>query len=154
RVMGRVYDAETGAGVPNALVRVGDRLALSDDDGRVAFGGLAPNRYPVRVDLGALQASGAGLEDRLLEVDAVAGHTTDLGIRVTRMGRITGTISLFERTSLSASAADNPLRRVRGLAGVLVTFVNGREERRTLSHPDGSFELRDARPGVWRVSIS
>ncbi|MGH7617018.1 MAG: hypothetical protein ACREPM_07320 [Gemmatimonadaceae bacterium] len=155
RVMGRVYDAETGAGVPNALVRLGDRVALSDDEGRVAFGGLAPSRYPVRVDLGALQAGGSGLEDRLLEVDALAGHTTDMGIRVTHMGLIAGTISLFERTGLSLNAADSArLRRVRGLGGIVVTFANGSEERRALTRPDGSFELRDARPGVWRVTVA
>jgi hypothetical protein len=31
--------------------------------------------------------------------------------------------------------------------------MNGTEERRVLTSQDGSFELRDARPGVWRIIV-
>lgn len=155
RVMGRVYDAETGAGISNALVRIGGRSALTDEEGRVAFGGVSPSRYPVFVDLGPRQLDGAGFEDASLEVSPQAGHTTVLGVRVTRMGRVFGTISLFERVDSVLRVPDNKkLRKSRGLPGIVVSLMNGSEERRVLTNADGVFELRDARPGMWRVVVS
>ncbi|HTR79111.1 MAG TPA: NEW3 domain-containing protein [Gemmatimonadaceae bacterium] len=155
RVVGRVYNAQTGAGIANALVRIGDRAALTDNQGRVAFGGIAPNRYPVLVDLGAGGGDGAGLADGAIEVAALAGHTTEVGVRVTQLGRITGTITLFDRVDSLLQTRDSMLlQKTRGLAGIVIALTNGSEERHVLSASDGSFELDNARPGLWRVAVS
>jgi hypothetical protein len=153
RVTGRVYDAETGLGIANALVRIGDRSALTDDDGRVAFGGVSPDRYPVMLDLGERQG-GVGLQDGATEVATVAGHTSDLTLRVVRMGRIRGKLQLFDAVEAPRQPGDTlRMRKGSGLAGVVVSFVNGTEERRAVSDTGGWFELRDARPGSWRIIV-
>jgi hypothetical protein len=155
RVVGRVYDAETGAGISNAFVKVGDHSALTDEDGRVSFGGMAPNRYPVFVDLGSRQSGGVGFEQGALEVAARAGETSEIGVRVTHLGHLRGKLQLYEAVAGAPLLAGDSvrLRKSHGLAGVVVTVMNGAEERRVLSDSSGWFEVSDARPGMWRIVI-
>jgi hypothetical protein len=155
RVVGRVYDAETGAGIANALVKVGDRSALTDDQGRVSFGSLAPSRYPVFVDLGSRQSGGVGFEQGAMEVAARAGETSEIGVRVTHLGKVRGKLQLYEVVLGAPLLAGDSvrLRKANGLGGVIVTLMNGSEERRVISDSSGWFEIADARPGLWRIVV-
>ncbi|HXT13992.1 MAG TPA: NEW3 domain-containing protein [Gemmatimonadaceae bacterium] len=154
RVVGRVYDGESHAGVANALVRVGDRMGLTDDQGFVTFGSMAPNKYPVFVDLGEYQVGGSGLANDAQEISPTPGRTTTIDLRVTRMGRVVGRIDLYERIESAALHSDSSgYRLARGLGGIVLRFMNGAEERHAITGPDGTFELHDARPGMWQLIV-
>ncbi|MEP6619076.1 MAG: carboxypeptidase-like regulatory domain-containing protein [bacterium] len=154
RVVGRVYDAETGMGIANALVRVGEHSALTDDDGRIVIGGVAPSQYPVYVDLGSRQASGLGFQEPSMQISTRAGYTSEMLMGVVRMGRLRGHLQLFELIDVPRLLGDSVRQQKKGgLSGIVVTLINGTEERRVVSDSGGWFELRDARPGTWRVVV-
>ena len=155
RVMGRVYDAESGKGIANALVTLGEQAALTDDEGRVGFGGVLPDRYALMLDLGARQARGVGLQDGVADVVAQAGRTTAFALPIARFGRISGIVRRLDVGAAPDMAPDSgTVRAVQGMSGVLVVLVNGTEERRVVTDADGRFELADVRAGTWRVQIA
>jgi nucleoid-associated protein YgaU len=155
RVQGRVYDAETGRGLPNTLVRLGDRAALTDRQGRVTFAGLAPETYYLQLDGQSLGTDRVTLQDNPLPVSARRGGTTKLDVGVVRGARVAGRVELFDFDA--RTRADDPARPLVEAGGgrhVLLALTRDGETVRRMTDADGRFVFADLRPGRWTLSVA
>jgi len=155
RVQGRVYDAETGRGLPNTLVRLGDRAALTDGQGRVTFSGLAPETYYLQLDGTSLGTDRVTLQENPLPVSARRGGTTKLDVGVVRSARVAGRVELYDFDA--RTRADDPARPIVEAGGgrhVLLALTRDGETVRRMTDADGRFVFSDLRPGRWTLSVA
>ncbi|HVH13811.1 MAG TPA: carboxypeptidase-like regulatory domain-containing protein, partial [Longimicrobium sp.] len=100
RVEARVRDAATGRGLADVLVRVGDRVAVTDRRGRAAFVGLPEGTHLLRVEM---PAGPEMVTDRPLPVPVtVAGGGLQTHLHPRRAARLIGTV---ERRGVDSVAA-------------------------------------------------
>lgn len=136
---GRVWDAETGAPLADAIVdvpAVGAR-SISDASGRVALGGLPPGRHRL-----VAERSGYDVLESEIEVPGLPQFavllTPTAGIDPRAAGHLVGQVSEDIGPAL---------------ATVDVSIV-GQEDKRTLTNGQGNFTLRDVAPGVVALRFS
>lgn len=141
RVVARVFHAVTGRGMPDVLVRVGDRVAVTDRRGVAAFAGLPHGTHPLRVETGAGPEM---VSDRALPVPVTVGGggTTRVNIGLQPAARMTGTV---ERAAADSTTAP--------MAGVTVEIVGPGGEHRAVTDAMGRFQIAGVRPGWWRVRV-
>ena len=141
RVVARVFDAVTGRGMPDVLVRVGDRVAVTDRRGVAAFAGLPDGTHPLRVEAGAGPEM---VSDRPLPVPVTVGGggTTRVDVGLQPAARLTGTV---ERTAADSTTAP--------MAGVTVEITGPGGEHRAVTDAEGRFQIGAVRPGWWRVRV-
>jgi hypothetical protein len=141
RVVARIFDAGTGRGMPDVLVRVGDRVAVTDRRGVVAFAGLPHGTHLLRVEAGA---GPERVADRPLPVPVTVGEGGSARVEVglQAAARLAGTV---ER--LGADSAVAPM------AGVTVAVVGPGGEHSAVTDAEGRFQVTGMRPGWWRVRV-
>ncbi len=151
----RVRDAETGRGVPNALVRLDGRPALTDGDGRVKFAGLVSREYYLSIDRPSLGVGRISDHDQPTPVQVAGNRTIQVAIAVTRAARITGKVQRWdylERQRLQDTAG-TAIVETGGLADMDIDLDNGVEVRRQVTDSDGAFAFTNLLPGRWTVRI-
>lgn len=155
RFLGRVFDAETGRGLRNATVLVGDRMAVTDDEGWVEINGVGEGTQHVQLDLGA-----AGVNHVLAQSDPVSvvsrnGATQRVDVVVTRSVRITGSVRRLGTPSLPTwDGSRTALTDTVQAHGIAVRLTKGDEVLTRLTDADGTFTATDLRPGRWTVAVS
>lgn len=142
RVVARIYDARTGRPLADVLVRVGDRVAVTDRRGVVAFAGMPAGAHLLRVE-----ASGGPelVADQALPLNVLVGgrgRTRRLDLGLQAAARMTGTV---ERAAADSAVAP--------MAGVTVEIVGPGGEHRAVTDAQGRFEITGVRPGWWRVRV-
>ncbi|HEX8319233.1 carboxypeptidase regulatory-like domain-containing protein [Longimicrobium sp.] len=141
----RVFDPVTGRGIPDVLVRLADRIAITDRRGIAGFAGLAVGSYTVRVDGGAGPERVANRDLPVpVTVDEDGGGRVEIGLELA--ARMTG---LVERVP-AAAGADSAAAP---LAGVEVELSGSGGVRRAVTDAEGRFEATGLRPGWWRVTV-
>ncbi|HEX7118595.1 MAG TPA: hypothetical protein VF212_07405 [Longimicrobiales bacterium] len=153
RANGRVYDAETGAGLAGVLVRVGTRAVLTDAHGRFEFAGLAPGRHVLSLD-----RSGAGIDrvplvDLPMILDVSAGSASNVEIGVVRGARLTGAVRRFAFEPVLRQDAEPELVEVGGIANVMVELSRDGEVHRRVTDARGGFDFGLLRPGRWTLEV-
>lgn len=153
RIVGRVYDVETGRGVANALVRVGGRAILTDGAGRLVLTGIRPAAQYVELDRGSIGLDRVPTQDNPLPVPTTPGGTAQLELGVIRSAHVSGRVELFDATAQGASGAVIPTTLVGGLQGAIITLSRGSEAYRRLTDDGGRFRFDDLRPGRWTLRV-
>lgn len=154
RITGRVYDIETGRGVANALVRVGDKAVLTDQRGGLVIGGLRPDIYNVELDPSSVGGRVA-LAGATAAVSARAGKTIRIELGVGRSSRVDGRVRLYAPAdALQWDGSIEQTHDVSGVAGLLVRLTDGKQTIRRVTNGDGEFEVTDLSPGRWTASLS
>lgn len=155
RLIGRIYDAESGDPIANALVRVGDRAQLSDESGRIEFSGLAPDTYYVHVDRQSLGGRRLSAKQDQLQLQVGKLETTHFELAMIHGARLTGTvrISAFASGSITGGE-DGALVDSAAMQGVIVALTgeDGKVLRR-LTDARGHFTFAGLPPGRWTLSI-
>jgi hypothetical protein len=144
RVVARVYDLRTGRGIGDVVVRVGDRVAVTDPRGVVAFAGLPDGTHLLRVEPGAGPEMVA---DRPLPIPVVAGNGGSARVEVglEAAARLTGTVERIAAAGVDSAAAP--------MAGVTVEIVGPAGAHRSVTDAQGRFTITGVRSGWWRVRI-
>jgi hypothetical protein len=142
-VTARVVDARTGRGMPDVLVRVGDRAALTDRNGTAVITGLSEGAHLLRVE------GAAGTElvaDRELPVPLTVGEggAARVEVRLQPAARLAGRVL---RASTEDDTAAVPM------AGVRVRISGSGVVHHAVTDAAGRFEIGGVRPGWWRVGV-
>lgn len=140
RVTARVFDPATGRGIPGVMVRVADRMAVTDRNGIVGFAGLPAGAHALRVEPGA---GPERVADREMPVPVTAGAARRVDVGLQLAARITG-----EVRRVPAGAASNSAMP---MAGVEVEVSGPGGVRRLRTDAEGRFSVSGLRPGSWRV---
>ncbi|HEX8392852.1 MAG TPA: carboxypeptidase-like regulatory domain-containing protein [Longimicrobium sp.] len=141
-IVARVVDPATGAGIPDLVVRVADRLAVTDRGGYAGFTGLPDGDYALRVEPGA---GPERVADRDLPVPVAVrgGRAEPVLIGLQRAGRVSGVVMRVGTDSVQAP-----------LPGVTVELAGPGGTRHARTGPDGRFEAGALRPGWYRVRVA
>jgi hypothetical protein len=153
RVIGRVYDAQTGKPIKGAVVRLGGRVSVSDASGRVAFsveGDSAQN-------LTLTNAMGDEWVPARVMPHAVSprvGRTLTLDLPLARGSTLTGRVRLFLSGGFHRGEPLPPVEDTAGLSRARIRLTNGEDTRLIVANRGGRFELAGLPPGEWTLSIS
>ena len=153
RVIGRIYDAETGSALAGVPVRLGTRTALSDAQGRVQFDRVAPGTHYVTLDHLATGNDRVPLVELPLRVDVQDGEAARFEVGLVRGGRLSGVVRRYVHEEVTHLGQVPELRDAGGAANVLVEASNGTEVHRRLTDPHGRFDFGLLRPGRWTLEV-
>lgn len=152
QLRGTVVDAATGEGVGGVTMRIGDRRAVTGDDGEFTVDGVSPGRSYLRPDLSTLDdgLSPTGSMPRVVRLEK--GTTARIRVEVAETGTISGRVDIRERTSMTGRIADAD-SSARGLGEVLVVLSGPSGTYRETTDGSGRFSFSRMPPGAWTVSI-
>ncbi len=150
---GIIIDEETGEGIPDVLVLIGDQSALSAEDGRFSLRRPASGSYHLMIDRVTL-----GLDTvptvpmpMLIDVPPV-GPTEFIRIPVTRRMGFNGEVGLFEiRGGAGSIGADTV--SVGPADQVVVEISSGDIRHRRIVNGNGAFSFSDLPHGHWVVHV-
>ncbi|HEX6938884.1 MAG TPA: LysM peptidoglycan-binding domain-containing protein [Longimicrobiales bacterium] len=153
RVTGRVYDAETGAGLAGVPVRLGDRAVLTDAQGRIEFRGVEPGTHILTLDRPTRDIGRVALVDLPMTLEVSAGAATDVEIGLVRGARLTGAVRRFAFEEVLRQDEVPELVEAGGVGNVLVELSRDGEVHRRLTDARGRFDFGLLRPGRWTLKI-
>lgn len=149
RANGRVIDAATGRGVANALVRLGPQVAITDKNGRVAFGGLPAGEHRVSLSQEMSYADAVFIGDPVLRMDTVPGAPKQFTLKVARGARVDLTARLFAVSRTGIAGSPDSLVDVGPLAGTAFRLVGERDTVYRSTDDAGHVTFSDIVPGHW-----
>lgn len=169
-VRGKICEVngEKHTGIPGVVLRMGNRVALSNKNGTFAFHSIEQGTQYLQID-----NAGIGL-DRLtkqllpIEVQVQGGETETLNLDVVVSGSIAGDLALYgladfstsrgllleQSTDTSSSLSDQELIRLRGLSDIPLTLTSENEVIHTLTDKNGWFAVTKLRPGIWTIEVT
>lgn len=136
-----VFDPATRRGVAGVLVRVGDRMAVTDARGIAGFDGLPAGEHLMRIEPGA---GPERVADREMPMPFTAGEREErVEVGLGLAARMTGVVQRVPAGAPADSAAP--------MAGVEVEIAGPGGVRRLRTDAQGRFQASGLRPGSWRV---
>ena len=165
-VKGRVFDRETNKGVPHAILRINEAIAVTDRRGNFIFDSLKPGKYSFTVKKPSLPEDKTTVEKNPRFIDILNGEETFLSVALTGFATLTGKINIFpfgkNQQSLYASNEDNDsaiadeekeLAAGFGLGGALIELSNGSQTKRRRTDESGRFTFTDLPQGKWIINV-
>jgi hypothetical protein len=140
---GRVFDAETAAGLRDVVLRIGAVAASTNAKGEFKFPAVTPGIHQVVVERGLPDVSLVPAAGKALEVEITGGETPPFELPLVRSASILVALTLLDDD-----------RRISPAAGLLVEFRQGELAYRRVSDAAGNVRLAGIPPGEWRISIA
>lgn len=153
RVYGRVVDAVSGRGVPNALVRLGPQVAITDAEGEVAFGGVPGGEHRLSMSQETSFADAVFIGDPTVRVDSTRSQPTTFRLAIARAARLDIDARRFTAARTAISGAQDSLVDAGALSNATVMLVGERDTLYRTTQSDGKAAFTDVPPGRWVVSI-
>ncbi|AHG90862.1 isocitrate dehydrogenase, NADP-dependent [Gemmatirosa kalamazoonensis] len=150
---GRVVDAASGRGLSRALIRVGDAVAVTDDDGRVAFPDLAPGTYPVALGTTAARGGALAFGDRVVVVDGASRGGAAFRVMVSRGARVSAVIRRFSSARTALGGGTDSLVDAGGVEELTVELAGEHGTLTATSRADGTVDFGEVPPGRWVASV-
>lgn len=168
-LQGRIYDVDNPAssGIPGALLRVGEKTAISDKNGKFEFRSLKPGIHYLQIENAAFGLDRIPLQQMPVELSILGARTESIDLKIAKSASISGNVSIYgysnENTDrgllIEESDHDSLAQRqrelilVRGLPECSVILTSGNETINVSTQADGSFFAKKLRPGVWAVHV-
>lgn len=153
RVYGRVVDAVSGRGVPNALVRLGPQVAITDAEGDVAFGGVPGGQHRLSMSQETSFADAVFVGDPTVLVDSTRPHPTTFTLAIARGARLDIDARRFVAARTAIAGAQDSLVDAGALSNATLMLVGERDTLYRTTQSDGKASFTDVPPGRWVVSI-
>jgi len=143
---GRVFDAETAAGVKGAVLRLDGITVATNARGEFRFPAVSQGPHQLSLERGPASADVQQVPATFLppEVVVSGGDPTVMDIALVRSGVIEVRVSM--RNSEESVA--------RGAAGVLVLFESGDTVLRRLTDSNGYARIGGIPPGTWSIRVA
>jgi hypothetical protein len=147
RIVGTVIDALSGGGVPDVILRVGERIAVTDLRGTFVFPDLPPGRYHVGVDTARVREERLVAEKLPLAVQVEASADSRLEVSLVAPARLMGTARHYRTGEDGTLVPEDPL------VDALVELRGDGETRKTLTDREGRFAFQSLPPGTWLLHL-
>ena len=151
-VRGRVTDAESHRGVPDALVNAGPLSSLTESDGTFAISPLKPGEYLASVDRSTIGLKRVTVQPMPFPFNITGGETTTLDFDIVRSGAVHGNVLLYEAPEPSDSTP-GPYVEQGPLQNVIVEVSSDGDVQRRATDSNGRFQFTDLRPGKWKARV-
>lgn len=145
---GRVYDAETGAGVNDVVLNLDGMTAVTGAGGAFEFPAVEAGGYQLSMDRSNVDVDKVPVDDLPLGVIVTAQDSKRVDIALIR------SIAVSVNVHLPANNSDSTLAANRGVQNVLVTLKRGDRVYRRLTDANGHMRLAGLAPGRWLASIA
>ncbi|HEX7938310.1 MAG TPA: hypothetical protein VF483_04910, partial [Gemmatimonadaceae bacterium] len=153
RVYGRVVDAVSGNGVPNALVRLGPQVAITDKTGKVAFGGVPGGEHRLSMSQETSFTDAVFVGDPTLNVDSTRTQPTTFTLAIARSARLDVDVRRFTTVKTGVAGAADSLVESGAVANATLVLIGERDTLYRTSNDDGKVQFTDVPPGQWKVFI-
>jgi hypothetical protein len=153
RVYGRVVDAVSGNGVPNALVRLGPQVAITDRSGNVAFGGVPGGEHRLSMSQETSFTDAVFVGDPTLNVDSTRTQPTNFTLAIARSARVDVAVRRFRTVTTGVAGAADSLVDNGAVANATLVLIGERDTLYRTTNDDGRVQFTDVPPGQWKVLI-
>jgi hypothetical protein len=140
---GRVFDAETAAGIRDVVLRIGGVVASTNAKGEFRFPAVRPGVHQIVFERGLPDVSLVPAAGGAYEFRATGGEAPQLLLPMIRSASLMVTLSLRDDQERLAPAQ-----------GLLVNFRQGELVYRRVSDAAGIARLAGVPPGEWRISVT
>jgi hypothetical protein len=140
---GRVFDAQSGAGMDDVLLRLDGLTAVTNGRGEFAFPAVKAGLHQLTMDRANVEVARVPAMTLPREVSVAPREMQRMEIAMVRAVVIALTVQLHPPEPEPARAA----------GGVLVVLTNGEATFRRLTDAGGHVRLGGLAPGKWRVSV-
>jgi hypothetical protein len=151
RVYGRVVDATTGRGVSGALVRLGPQVAITDNHGQVAFGGVPGGEHRLSMAQEASFADAVFVGDPTISVDSARTQPTRFQVAIAQSARLDVIVRRFA-TLTNAGATQDSLVDAGPLANATLVLASDRDTLYRTTNEKGATSFTDVPPGKWVIT--
>lgn len=154
-VVGRVFDQQTGRGVPDLVLRLGGIVAVSGKNGEFSFPSVLIGTYYLSIDQIAGMSGKIPAQAMPMPVQVRRGADAGIEIPLVQSAILSGTVTVAEAQPVPAAAVGaqaGPTDRA-DTRNLLVLLRNGELVYKRLTDAGGRFYLGAIPPGHWTVSI-
>ena len=154
-IRGRVYDAETGEGMADVIVFIGDNVSITDSNGWFSFpiAGITSNY--ITIDQRSIGIENTALIDIPIRLRDIIDLTIPIDIPIVRSAQVSGTVSIWEREGGSnlLGQQNAPLIQGSQLRGVLLELRSGSKVFSVRTDRSGRFYFRQIPSGSYELNI-
>jgi hypothetical protein len=113
-IKGRVYDEETGKGIPNTVLRLSGATAVSDGSGNYIFPSVRPGTYYLAADTQSLGIEKVPNQKLPKPIAVAGGEDSEADIGITRSATLSGRVAVYRPNETSITL---PVPRREPIAG-------------------------------------
>ena len=153
---GQVIDKTSGQPVEGVLIFLGDKLSITDRQGRFAIPRTLSNVDYLRIDAKSIGFNRTPIRSFPLEIGPDDFQHVDLVISLVHSARITGSIDVYGPVSASdhlLGDTNTEFTFAGGLAGAIIQISDSSRRLRTRTSQNGSFEFNNLPPGTYTVEV-
>ncbi len=152
---GRIYDADSGLGLKNVLLFLGNSAAVSGDDGAFRIPTVEGATGYLRVDQKSVGYGRVSLVALPVEISPERENTNLLDIPVRLAAELDGSVDLYgSATGLPMLGQPRvQLQRVSGLGGLVLELRSAAARYRTRTSTDGSFSFQGVIPATYELEV-
>lgn len=148
RVVGRVTDGESGAGLGGVVVRLQDQMMVTDRAGYVVFSSVRAGAHPLNVATAGSRGQVA-LGDSLVLVEG-ASAPRPFHLRMVAGAQVRGSVRLL--ASATSTGPGDGLVDGAGLENIVLLLESPTDTVFLVTDPHGNFDAGRIRPGRWTIS--
>ncbi len=153
RVTGRVTDAESGRGVSNLLVHIGDESVITDSQGRVSVAGLKPGRYGVSLEGRDRASTGVLVGDVTVDVPDNGSRPATFAVALAQSGRVRASVRQMTQPTGMVGANGDSLIDAGALEDATVVLEGARDTIYQTTDASGRLDFGRIAPGKWLVRV-
>jgi len=152
RLSGRVFDAETGEGISDVLVYLGESMMLTMPDGTFSMAAAAEGIQYLSLDHLSIRLDRVSLQQLPLAINFDREELPELDIPVVRGARIAGAVVRNEG-GVPAVGDIAEADSLVGLKQVVLEIQKDNERYRTVTDGLGRYFFDGVPPGEWNLSV-
>ena len=153
---GRVVDAESGAPITEALLFLGNDLAITDDKGRFRFARPGQDLVFLRVDASSIGYDRTPAIPMPMEIGPDRFSGTEVVIPISQASVIRGVIEVYANAETGEQlmgANEDDMQLIGGHHGAVVQVESETIRQRTRTDRSGVFVFPQLPPGEYTVSV-
>jgi hypothetical protein len=151
-VRGRLYDAETGTGLPNVLLILDGLSAVTNGRGEFEFPAVKAGQYRLSMSRSSVSVSKVPLIRLPIELTVVPHEPQD--VQIAFANSVTIVVNVRRQDDAAGSGASSALPSPVAVPNALITLQSESETYRRVTDGEGGMRLGGLPPGKWSVTLA